>query len=140
MVRHYTNLARKNWGVDVGFYPLGSCTMKYNPRFAEQIAAWPEFSAMHPLRPARASQGWLRIMYETERLLSHLCGMTRFTLEPAAGAQGELTGMLMIRKYHLARGNHRNTVLVPDTAHGTNPATAALAGFKVVTCPPGRMG
>ena len=114
--------------------------MKYNPRFSEQIAAWPEFAAMHPLRPARAAQGWLRILYETERLLSHLCGMTRFTLEPAAGAQGELCGMLMIRKYHAARGDARQTVIVPDTAHGTNPATAALAGFKVVTCPSGPDG
>jgi glycine dehydrogenase subunit 2 len=135
VVRHYTNLSRKNWAVDVGFYPLGSCTMKYNPRLAEQIAAWPEFSAAHPLRPARAAQGLLRIMYETERMLAHLCGMERFTLQPAAGAQGELCGMLMIRSYHLQHGAHRNTVIVPDSAHGTNPATAALAGFKVVTCP-----
>jgi glycine dehydrogenase subunit 2 len=135
VVRHYTNLARMNWAVDVGFYPLGSCTMKYNPRFAEQVAAWPEFSAAHPLRPARAAQGWLRIMYETERLLSQLCGLARFTLQPAAGAQGELCGMLMVRKYHAERGRRRNTVIVPDSAHGTNPATAALAGFKVVACP-----
>ena len=135
VVRHYTNLARKNWGVDVGFYPLGSCTMKYNPRLAEKIAAWPEFSAAHPLRPVRAVQGLLRIMYETERMLSQLCGMARFTLQPAAGAQGELCGMLMVRAYHADRGDRRNTVIVPDSAHGTNPATAALAGFKVVTCP-----
>jgi len=134
VVRHYTNLARKNWAVDVGFYPLGSCTMKYNPRLCEQIAAWPEFSAAHPLRPVRAAQGWLRIMYETERMLSHLCGMARFTLQPAAGAQGELCGMLMIRRYHAERGARRNTVIVPDSAHGTNPATAALAGFQVKTC------
>jgi glycine dehydrogenase subunit 2 len=135
VVRHYTNLSRENWGVDVGFYPLGSCTMKYNPRLGEQIAAWPEFAAAHPLRPARAAQGWLRVMYELERMLSHLCGMERFTLEPAAGAQGELCGMLMVRRYHAERGDPRNTVIVPDTAHGTNPATAALAGFRVVTCP-----
>jgi len=140
VVRHYTNLARKNWGVDVGFYPLGSCTMKYNPRLSEQIAGWPEFSAAHPLRPARAAQGWLRVMYETERMLSHLCGMARFTLQPAAGAQGELCGMLMIRRYHAERGDTRNTVIVPDSAHGTNPATAALAGFKVITCPSGANG
>jgi glycine dehydrogenase subunit 2 len=135
VVRHYTNLARRNWAVDVGFYPLGSCTMKYNPRVAEQIAGWPEFSAAHPLRPVRAAQGWLRVMYETERMLSHLCGMARFTLQPAAGAQGELCGMLMIRRYHAERGDPRNTVIVPDSAHGTNPATAALAGFEVKTCP-----
>jgi glycine dehydrogenase subunit 2 len=135
VVRHYTNLARRNWAVDVGFYPLGSCTMKYNPRLPEQIAAWPEFAAAHPLRPARAAQGWLRIMYETERMLSQLCGMARFTLQPAAGAQGELCGMLMIRRYHEQQGERRNTVIVPDTAHGTNPATAALAGFQAVTCP-----
>jgi glycine dehydrogenase subunit 2 len=140
VVRHYTGLSRKNWGVDVGFYPLGSCTMKYNPRLNEQIASWPEFSAAHPLRPTRAAQGWLRVLYETERMLSHLCGMARFTLEPAAGAQGELCGMLMIRRYHAERGDARNTVIVPDTAHGTNPATAALAGFKVVTCPSGADG
>jgi glycine dehydrogenase subunit 2 len=135
VIRHYTNLARSNWGVDVGFYPLGSCTMKYNPRLSEQIAGWPEFSAAHPLRPTRAAQGWLRIMYETERMLSPLCGMARFTLQPAAGAQGELCGMLMIRRYHVARGDPRKTVIVPDSAHGTNPATASLAGFRVVTCP-----
>ena len=135
VVRHYTNLARKNWAVDVGFYPLGSCTMKYNPRVSEQIAAWPEFAAAHPLRPVRAAQGWLRIMYETERMLSQLCGVERFTLQPAAGAQGELCGMLMIRRYHAERGDRRNTVIVPDSAHGTNPATAALAGFSVKTCP-----
>ncbi len=135
VVRHYTNLSRKNWAVDVGFYPLGSCTMKYNPRLAEHIAGWPEFAAAHPLRPARAAQGLLRIMYETERMLSQLCGMARFTLQPAAGAQGELCGMLMIRKYHVQHGSRRNTVIIPDSAHGTNPATAALAGFKVVTCP-----
>jgi glycine dehydrogenase subunit 2 len=140
VVRHYTNLARKNWGVDVGFYPLGSCTMKYNPRLAEQIAAWPEFSAAHPLRPVRAAQGLLRIMYETERMLSQLCGMARFTLQPAAGAQGELCGMLMVRAYQADRGERRNTVIVPDSAHGTNPATAALAGFKVVTCPSSEEG
>ena len=134
-VRHYTNLARKNWAVDVGFYPLGSCTMKYNPRFAEQIAAWPEFAAAHPMRPTRSAQGWLRIMFETDRMLSQLCGVSRFTLQPAAGAQGELCGMLMIRRYHAERGDPRNTVIVPDSAHGTNPATASLAGFNVVTCP-----
>jgi len=135
VVRHYTNLARKNWAVDVGFYPLGSCSMKYNPRAGEQIAGWPEFSAAHPLRPARAAQGWLRVLYETERMLSQLCGVARFGLQPAAGAQGELCGMLMIRKYHIERGDRRNTVIVPDSAHGTNPATAALAGFHVKTCP-----
>jgi glycine dehydrogenase subunit 2 len=140
VVRHYTNLARKNWGVDVGFYPLGSCTMKYNPRLAEQIAAWPEFSAAHPLRPTRAAQGWLRILYETERMLSDLCGVARFTLQPAAGAQGELCGMLMVRRYHEERGDQRSTVIVPDSAHGTNPATAALAGFRVVTCPSSEEG
>ena len=135
VVRHYTNLARKNWGVDVGFYPLGSCTMKYNPRLPEAIAAWPEFCAAHPLRPVRAAQGWLRVLHDTERMLSELCGMARFTLQPAAGAQGELCGMLMVRRYHAERGDPRNVVIVPDSAHGTNPATAALAGFDVVTCP-----
>jgi len=135
VIRHYTDLARKNWAVDVGFYPLGSCTMKYNPRLCEQIASWPEFAAAHPLRPVRAAQGWLRIMYEAERMLSQLCGVARFTLQPAAGAQGELCGMLMIRRYHAARGDARNTVIVPDSAHGTNPATAALAGFEVKVCP-----
>ncbi len=140
VVRHYTNLARMNWGVDVGFYPLGSCTMKYNPRLAEQIASWPEFSAAHPLRPARAAQGWLRALYETERMLSELCGMARFTLQPSAGAQGELCGMLMVRKYHRDRGDSRNIVIVPDSAHGTNPATCSLAGFQVKVCPSGPDG
>jgi glycine dehydrogenase subunit 2 len=140
VVRHYTNLARKNWGVDVGFYPLGSCTMKYNPRLAEQIAAWPEFSAAHPLRPTRAAQGWLRVLYETERMLCELCGMARFTLQPSAGAQGELCGMLMIRRYHMDQGSRRNIVIVPDSAHGTNPATCSLAGFQVAVCPSGPDG
>jgi len=140
VVRHYTGLSRKNWAVDVGFYPLGSCTMKYNARLAEQVAAWPEFFAAHPLRPGGGAQGLLRVMYETERMLSQLCGLSRFTLQPAAGAQGELCGMLLVAAYHADRGDPRKTVIVPDSAHGTNPATAALAGFKVLTCPSSEQG
>ncbi len=135
VVRHYTHLASVNYSIDTGFYPLGSCTMKYNPRAGERIAALPALASAHPLQPAATVQGWLALLWRTERMLSELCGMHRFTLAPAAGAQGELCGLLMMRAFHLSRGEKRTKILVPDSAHGTNPASASLAGFRVVHLP-----
>jgi len=131
LVRHYTNLSRKNWGIDVGAYPLGSCTMKYNPKVHEQIAALPGFRALHPWQPASQTQGAMALLYEMERHLAELTGMTRVTFQPAAGAAGELTGLLIIKAHHLAHANHRDTIVIPDSAHGTNPATVSRAGYKV---------
>lgn len=132
-VRHFVNLSRKNFSIDTHFYPLGSCSMKYNPKVNEWAAALEGFSAVHPLQPEETAQGWLRIFYELEEDLKAITGMDRFTLQPSAGAQGELCGMMMVRAYHAARGEHRRRkVLVPDSSHGTNPATAALLGYEVV--------
>ena len=135
VVRHYTHLATINYAIDTGFYPLGSCTMKYNPRASNRVAAEPGLNAVHPLQPAESAQGWLELLWRTERMLCELCGMSRFTLAPAAGAQGELCGMLIFRAYHRSRGRPRGKVLVPDSAHGTNPASAALAGYRVLPLP-----
>ncbi|MFW5838094.1 MAG: aminomethyl-transferring glycine dehydrogenase subunit GcvPB, partial [Desulfovibrionaceae bacterium] len=140
VVRHFTRLSRKNFGVDSNFYPLGSCTMKYNPRFMEQIAGMPGFTELHPALPqlrgaGRLCQGALEVMYNLERLLSEITGMAGFTLHPMAGAHGELAGAMLIAAYHKDKGNHKTKVLVPDSAHGTNPASAAIAGFDVVTLP-----
>jgi len=132
IVRHFTRLSQWNWGIDSGFYPLGCCTMKYNPKSSEALARLPGFAAAHPLLPASMCQGVLELMYRLERALSEIAGFAATTLAPAAGAQGELCGVMMIRAYHLARGNPRKKVLVPDTAHGTNPATAALNGYQTV--------
>lgn len=133
VARHYNNLSTNNYGVDTGFYPLGSCTMKYNPKLNEEIAASSDFAGLHPLQPAATVQGALRAYRDLELALSEICGMAEFTLNPFAGAHGELTGLLVIRAYHASRGDAaRDTVLVPDSAHGTNPASAAMAGFKVV--------
>lgn len=133
VVRHFVNLSRKNFSIDTHFYPLGSCSMKYNPKVNEWAAALESFSAVHPLQPEETVQGWLRIFYELEQSLKAITGMDRFTLQPAAGAQGELTGMMMIRAYHASRGeSRRQKVLVPDSSHGTNPATAAFLGYEVV--------
>ena len=133
VVRHFVNLSKKNFSIDTHFYPLGSCSMKYNPKVNEWAAALPEFAAVHPLQSEETTQGWLRIFYELEQELKAITGMDRFTLEPAAGAQGELCGMMMVRAYHASRGEHnRRKVLVPDSSHGTNPATAALLGYQVV--------
>lgn len=131
VVRHFTNLSRDNYGVDQGFYPLGSCTMKYNPKVNEDVARYAGFAALHPLQPVEQTQGALRLLYQLEAALREITGMDRVTLQPAAGAQGELVGMLMIRAYHQSNGNPRRKVIVPDSAHGTNPATAALAGYQV---------
>jgi glycine dehydrogenase subunit 2 len=131
-VRHFTRLSQWNYGVDSGFYPLGSCTMKYNPKVNEEVARLPGFAGAHPYQPEEISQGPLRLMHELENFLCEVSGMDRATLQPSAGAQGELTGMLMIRAYLQDRGNPRKKVLVPDTAHGTNPASSSLCGYQVV--------
>ncbi|MDO5565121.1 MAG: aminomethyl-transferring glycine dehydrogenase subunit GcvPB [Planctomycetia bacterium] len=132
-VRHYTELSRRAFGVDTGMYPLGSCTMKYNPKINELCAALPGFTHIHPCEPVEAIQGALELMYELQLMLSQIGGMDQFTLQPAAGAHGELTGVMIIRAYHKSRGDDdkRNVILVPDSAHGTNPATAAVVGYKV---------
>ena len=136
VVRHFTHLAQRNFSIDSVFYPLGSCTMKYNPRVNEDVARLPGIAHVHPLQPDSTVQGALRIMFELQRLLAAITGFSAATLQPAAGAQGELAGMLMMRAYHLERGEHqRRKVLVPDSAHGTNPATAAMAGFVSVSIP-----
>ena len=132
-VRHFTNLSTKNFGVDTGFYPLGSCTMKYNPKINEEIAAMPEFAGLHPLQDPESAQGALELYYNLQRALSNLAGLEEFTLNPYAGAHGELTGLMVMRQYHMQRGDTKRTkVIVPDTAHGTNPASAMVSGLEVV--------
>ncbi|MCF6180077.1 MAG: aminomethyl-transferring glycine dehydrogenase subunit GcvPB [Geopsychrobacter sp.] len=133
VVRHYTRLSTWNYGVDSGFYPLGSCTMKYNPKVNEQAARLPGFAELHPHTPTHLSQGALELMYVLQQDLAEVSGFPAVTLQPAAGAQGEFVGMLMIRAWHEARGQQRHKVIIPDTAHGTNPASAALCGYDVVT-------
>lgn len=132
VVRHFTTLSQKNFAVDTGFYPLGSCTMKYNPKVNEDAAGYEGFLGVHPLQPEDTAQGALQVMWELSQMLSILTGMDAFTLQPAAGAHGELTGLLMIQAYFNKRKEERDTVLIPDSAHGTNPATAAMLGFNVV--------
>lgn len=133
VVRHFTNLSQLNYGVDNGFYPLGSCTMKYNPKINEDIAGLEGFSSIHPYQLRETSQGCLQVLYEMDRLLSEITGMERFSLQPAAGAHGELTGLMIMKAYHMSRGDKARTkIIIPDSAHGTNPASAALAGFDVV--------
>ncbi|MBI2874566.1 MAG: aminomethyl-transferring glycine dehydrogenase subunit GcvPB [Firmicutes bacterium] len=133
-VRHYTALSRRNHGVDSGFYPLGSCTMKYNPKVAEDIARLAGFARLHPLQPAETCQGALALMHDLERYLAEIAGMARVTLQPAAGSHGELLGLMIIKAFMARRGDgeRRRVILVPDTSHGTNPASAALAGYRVV--------
>jgi glycine dehydrogenase subunit 2 len=135
LVRHYTALSRRNFGVDLGFYPLGSCTMKYNPKINEEAARLPGFTDLHPYAPASFSQGSLALMYELRLMLSELFGMADFTLQPAAGAQGELTGIMICKQYFEKKGEKRTRILIPDAAHGTNPASGALCGFETVTIP-----
>jgi glycine dehydrogenase subunit 2 len=133
VIRHYTNLSRENWGIDTNFYPLGSCTMKHNPRANEAAAAVPGFAGLHPLQTEDQVQGALRVMYEVQGFLAEISGFPAVSLQPMAGAQGELTSILMIREYFEDAGDHgRTTVIVPETAHGTNPATATMANFKAV--------
>jgi len=132
IVRHYTRLSQWNFAVDSGMYPLGSCTMKYNPKTNERQAAQPGFAAAHPMLPPNLSQGILKLMYDLERFLVEITGMDAATLQPAAGAHGELTGMLLFYAYHRSQGAPRSKIIVPDTAHGTNPASAALCGYRPV--------
>jgi glycine dehydrogenase subunit 2 len=140
LVRHLTRLSHRNHGIDVGFYPLGSCSMKYNPRLAEVIAALPGFRDLHPWAPDTACQGTLAVLHELEGWLTELTGLHAATFQPAAGAHGELTGLMLIRAYHEDRGDARRTIVVPDSAHGTNPASAAMCGYDVVTVPSGPDG
>jgi glycine dehydrogenase subunit 2 len=140
VVRHFTALSRKNYGVDTNFYPLGSCTMKYNPKITENIAGLPGFSALHPLLPqlrrgGMLTQGALAVLYELEQFLCEILGMDAFTAHPMAGAHGELTGMMLIAAYHRDKGNRKSEILIPDEAHGTNPSSASIAGFTVRSVP-----
>ena len=140
VVRHFTELSRRNFSVDTVFYPLGSCTMKYNPKVCERIAAYPGFAHLHPLLPqlrlgGMLTQGALQVLYETDLWLREICGMAAFTMQPMAGAHGELTGIMMMAAYHRDKGNKKKVVLIPDSAHGTNPASAAIAGYTVKAVP-----
>ncbi|MEE3376454.1 MAG: aminomethyl-transferring glycine dehydrogenase subunit GcvPB, partial [Candidatus Cryptobacteroides sp.] len=133
VVRHYTNLSQMNFGVDTGFYPLGSCTMKYNPKINEEMAALQGFAGLHPLMPARLTEGACKVYEEMDKALAAITGMYKFTFAPCAGAHGELTGLMLMRQYHINRGDLKRTkVIVPDSAHGTNPASAAVCGLEVV--------
>jgi glycine dehydrogenase subunit 2 len=132
VVRHYTRLSQWNFGVDTGMYPLGSCSMKYNPKINEKMASLPGFTKAHPMLPAGLSKGILHIMFELEQDLAEITGMDAVTLQPAAGAHGELTGMFLIHAFHKKRGSKRSKIIIPDTAHGTNPASASLCGYRCV--------
>lgn len=140
LVRHYTALSTRNHGVDSGFYPLGSCTMKYNPKVNEEAARQPGFAFLHPCQPAGSVQGALELLYRAELYLKEITGMGRITFQPAAGAHGELTGMMLIRAYHQSRNDQRKTVLAPDSSHGTNPASAAMAGYEIKEVPSDERG
>ena len=131
VVRHFTRLSQQNYCVDLGLYPLGSCTMKYNPKVNDKIVTFPGFQEAHPLAPAETVQGNLEVLERMERLLGEITGFDAFTLQPAAGAQGELVGIMLVRAYHTANGNPRKYVLIPDSAHGTNPSSAHLCGYEV---------
>jgi glycine dehydrogenase subunit 2 len=138
VVRHFTRLSQQNYSVDSHFYPLGSCTMKYNPKFTEVAALFPGFTQLHPLLPQlpegeKLTQGALEILYEMDRLLCEITGMDAFTLQPLAGAHGELTGVMMMAAYHKAKGNKKRYIIIPDTAHGTNPSSATIAGYETLT-------
>lgn len=136
VVRHFTRMSQKNHAIDIAIYPLGSCTMKFNSRINESVARLPGFASLHPLQTPETTQGAMQLMYELQQILGEIAGFAAVTLQPAAGAHGELTGCLIIRAFHADRGETRRTqMLVPDSAHGTNPATAVLAGFDVVTIP-----
>src|SRR5512144_253348 len=136
LVRHYVRLSQMNHGIDTGFYPLGSCTMKYNPKVNEAAARIPGFANLHPLQDPETAQGAMALMYNLQEMLAEIAGFAAVTLQPAAGAHGELTGVLIMRKYLYDQGEcERDTILVPDSAHGTNPATTSMSGFKVVEVP-----
>ena len=141
VVRHFTQLSQKNFSVDTNFYPLGSCTMKYNPKINDVVASAPGFSAIHPFQPEETVQGALELMYNLQGILQEITGMPASTLAPLAGAQGELSGVLMIRAYHEHNGDsERKVMLIPDSAHGTNPSSASMAGFDVITVPSDEQG
>jgi len=135
VVRHFTRLSQINYGVDTGFYPLGSCSMKYNPKVAEQIAGLPGFQRLHPHQPEETIQGALELLWRLERALCAITGMSRATFQPPAGASGELTGLLIMRAFHTKNGNPRSKVLIPDSSHGTNPASVTLSGYRAVQVP-----
>lgn len=140
VVRHFTKLSQRNFSIDTNFYPLGSCTMKYNPRFTEQLAGLSGFADLHPLLPQlrqgeKFTQGALKVLYDMDRLLSEITGMKQFTMQPLAGAHGELTGVMMMAAYHKDKGNKKKFIIAPDSAHGTNPATAAIAGYETISIP-----
>ena len=140
LVRHYTRLSQRNWAIDVGAYPLGSCTMKYNPKVSEEIAALPGFSTLHPMAADDLCVGALELLGTLERALCEATGMAKLTFQPAAGAQGELTGLLIMRAFHTANGEARKKVIIPDSAHGTNPASVTLAGYEALEVPSDERG
>ncbi|HZA99686.1 MAG TPA: aminotransferase class V-fold PLP-dependent enzyme, partial [Nitrososphaera sp.] len=135
VVRHYTNLSRMNFGIDIGFYPLGSCTMKYNPKVNEDAARAEGFSNLHPLSPEECAQGSLKLMWELKEYLKDITGMDDFSLQPSAGAQGELLGVMMAKAYFRQKGEKRTKAIIPDSAHGTNPATASMCKLGTITIP-----
>ena len=144
-VRHYTHLSQKNFSIDTQFYPLGSCTMKYNPKFTEQLARIPSFMNLHPLLPQLAggeelTQGALEVLYHLEELMCAMTGLEAFTLQPLAGAHGELTGIMLMAAYHKSKGNRKKYIIIPDSAHGTNPASAAIAGYETISIPSDKNG
>lgn len=140
LVAHFTRLSHRQFSVDLGMYPLGSCTMKYNPKFCDAVAAMTGLNGVHPAAPASLTQGWLELLWTLEQRLVAITGMAGATLQPAAGAAGELTGLLLIRAYHEARGDKRTRILIPDSAHGTNPASVTLGGYEVTTIPSNERG
>ncbi|MFO8109935.1 MAG: aminomethyl-transferring glycine dehydrogenase subunit GcvPB [Thermoplasmata archaeon] len=135
VARHFTRLSQMNYGVDTGFYPLGSCTMKYNPKYSEVLGKDPKATGLHPYQPEDEIQGALEILYELQNMLSQIGGMADVSLQPAAGAHGEMTGLMIVHQYHLNKGDERNEVILPDTSHGTNPASAAMMGYKTIEIP-----
>jgi glycine dehydrogenase subunit 2 len=140
VIRHFTRLSQWNFGIDLGMYPLGSCTMKYNPRVNEEAVRLPGFARLHPLTPDELAQGALQLLYEMEQYLAEIAGMDRVTLQPSAGAHGELTGIMLIRAHHVSRGRPRHKILIPDSAHGTNPASCTLCAYEVVPLNSGPQG
>src|SRR5438876_12347752 len=135
VVRHFTALSQFNYGVDTGFYPLGSCSMKHNPKVAETVAALPGFQRLHPHQPEETVQGALELLWRLERALCEVTGMARVTFQPPAGASGELTGLLLMRAFHTKNGDPRSKVIIPDSAPGTNPASVTLSGYRAVQVP-----